>query len=178
MAGQGGWRVERKGSRECGWSGAWRGSVRGPLVLAKRRGGERRGVGWRGVGWRGVGWRGVGSCRRGVGWGGVGWRGVAWGGVAWGGVAWRGVAWRGVAWRWVVPAAGQDAATSGGRDAAVKPPLPGHTHKVPCAFEHTQSCAPKGWDTVPSAHPFISQAGGEGMVLRLPYDADSPPPSP
>ncbi|PNW83909.1 hypothetical protein CHLRE_04g215952v5 [Chlamydomonas reinhardtii] len=36
----------------------------------------------------------------------------------------------------------------------------------------------KGWDTVPSAHPFISRAVGEGVVLRLPYAADSPPPSP
>ena len=42
----------------------------------------------------------------------------------------------------------------------------------------TLGIRPKGWDTVPSAHPFISRAVGDGMVLRLPYDADSPPPSP
>ncbi|PNW74745.1 hypothetical protein CHLRE_12g511902v5 [Chlamydomonas reinhardtii] len=37
---------------------------------------------------------------------------------------------------------------------------------------------PKGWDAVPFAHPFMSRAVADGMVLRLPYDADSPPPSP
>ena len=37
---------------------------------------------------------------------------------------------------------------------------------------------PSDWDSVPLAHPFLARTRADGMVLCLPPDLDSPPPSP
>jgi hypothetical protein len=37
---------------------------------------------------------------------------------------------------------------------------------------------PRGWDTVPADHPFLARGLDDRMVLVLPADVASPPPSP
>lgn len=37
---------------------------------------------------------------------------------------------------------------------------------------------PRGWDAVPATHPFLARGAGDRMVLVLPDDVGSPPPSP
>ena len=51
-----------------------------------------------------------------------------------------GKAGRGTSWGGIVPAAGQDAAASGGRDAAVKPPPGTHAQSPLCLRAHPILC--------------------------------------